>query len=295
MPSPGVGTGINDVAEDDAGLDRRELSGVADQDQPRLGAHRLDQSRHQRQRHHRGLVDDHDVVRQAVAAVVREPAVAPGPPPEQPVQRRCAQRHQELSDRLANRELRGLVVDCLLESRGRLAGRRGQRDQRRPGWVGTGCSGLLDQLRDHPSDSRRLAGTGAAGDHLEPATRLQLVQVGGDRALLAPVAVEVEASAEQSQRPRRVVLTAGNEVAVPERSYPLLGFRPGQLRQVDRLVRLDARGVADRGQVDEHVAEPRAAHGERDREPHGLAVLAHQLARAARRRARPPPTAPRCR
>ena len=41
-------------------------AGVADQDQPGVGPDRLDQPRHQRQRHHRGLVDDHDVVGQAV-------------------------------------------------------------------------------------------------------------------------------------------------------------------------------------------------------------------------------------
>ena len=78
----------DDVAEHRARLDRGELPGVADEDQPRLRAHRLDESGHQRQRDHRGLVDDHDVVRQPVRAVVAEPAVAAGLPAEEPVERR---------------------------------------------------------------------------------------------------------------------------------------------------------------------------------------------------------------
>jgi hypothetical protein len=84
----------DDVAEHGAGLDRRQLPGVADQHEPCLRPDGLDQPRHLRERHHRGLVDDHDVVREPVAAVVPEPAVAPGPPAEQPVQRRGRQRQQ---------------------------------------------------------------------------------------------------------------------------------------------------------------------------------------------------------
>ena len=53
------------VGEHRAGLDRGELVGVADQDQPGVGPHRLEQPGHHRQRDHRGLVDDDDVVRAA--------------------------------------------------------------------------------------------------------------------------------------------------------------------------------------------------------------------------------------
>ena len=166
---------------------------------------------------------------------------------------------RQLPHRVADRQPRGLLVDGLLKSGRGLAGRRGQRDQRRPGWVGSRCSGLLDQLRDDPSDSRRLPGAGAAGDHLQPAARGQLVQVGGDRALLAPVAVEVEPRAEQPQRLRashtaspparsRGFAPAGSTSSSPTATSslpasarkPLVDSRPWQRRQVDRLVRLDA-------------------------------------------------------
>ncbi len=62
-------------------------SGIADEHQPAVGPHRLDQPGHHRQRHHRGLVDHDHVVRQPVAAVVAEPVAAAALPPEQPVQR----------------------------------------------------------------------------------------------------------------------------------------------------------------------------------------------------------------
>ena len=80
--------GADDVAEDDPGLDRAELPRVADEDQSRVGAHGLDEPGHQRERDHRRLIDDHQVVRQAVLAIVGETAVASRPPAEQPVQRR---------------------------------------------------------------------------------------------------------------------------------------------------------------------------------------------------------------
>ena len=77
-----------DVGEDRPGLHRRQLIRVTDQHQPRAGSDRLEQPGHHRQRDHRHLVDDHDVVRQLVVRVVAEPAAAPGQPAEQPVQRR---------------------------------------------------------------------------------------------------------------------------------------------------------------------------------------------------------------
>ena len=63
---------LHEVGEHRPGLDRGELVGVADQDQPGLGPHRLEQPGHHRQRDHRGLVDHDDVVRQPVVAVVAE-------------------------------------------------------------------------------------------------------------------------------------------------------------------------------------------------------------------------------
>ena len=70
-----------------ARLDRGELAGVADEDQPRLRPHGLDEAGHQPERDHRRLVDDDHVVREPVAAVVAEAAVRAGAAAEQAVQR----------------------------------------------------------------------------------------------------------------------------------------------------------------------------------------------------------------
>ena len=58
-----VGRRSDEVAKHGACLDRGELPWVADEDQPRVAADRLEQARRQRERHHRRLVDDDDVVR----------------------------------------------------------------------------------------------------------------------------------------------------------------------------------------------------------------------------------------
>ena len=93
----------DDVPEHGAGLDRRQLPGVADEDQARLRAHRLEQPGHLRERDHRGLVDDHDVVGQPVAAMVAEAALAVGAPAEQAVQGRGARLAQLRADGVARR------------------------------------------------------------------------------------------------------------------------------------------------------------------------------------------------
>ena len=56
---------LDQVGQHRAGLDRGQLVGVADQEQPGVGTHRLEQAGHHRERHHRGLVDHDDVVRVA--------------------------------------------------------------------------------------------------------------------------------------------------------------------------------------------------------------------------------------
>jgi hypothetical protein len=144
-------------------------------------------------------------------------------------------------------------------------------------------SGVFEQLRGHPGHASRLAGARAAGDHLEPPGRPHLVEVGGNRALLAPVPVEVEPGAEQSQRPRfagahavLAVLADRDQLTPRERVEPLVDSRPRQLRQIDRLVGFDGRGLANRRQVDEHVSQPRSAHGQRDRESHRVALHPNQ-------------------
>ena len=68
----------DDVAEHGAGLDRGQLLGVADEDQAGVGADRLEQPGHQRERHHGGLVDHDDVVGQPVEAVWRNRVRLPG-------------------------------------------------------------------------------------------------------------------------------------------------------------------------------------------------------------------------
>ena len=189
-----------------------------------------------------------------VGAVVAKAAVAAGPPAEQAMQRRGAEREQLVADGGLERQRAGLGVHGLLQPRRRLARRRRQRDERR-GLAARG--GLLGEQRDDPRDGRRLAGARAAGDDREAAQRrgrggepLALVavageqalearrehagvharrlglaeraQVGGDLALLAPVAIEVQAAARQPQRPARrvVVLAVGDERAAPQRRRP---------------------------------------------------------------------------
>ena len=95
----------DDVAEHRAGLDRGELARVADEDQPRLAPDRLGEPGHQRERDHRGLVDDHDVVGEAVAAVVAEAAVGAGLPAEQAVERRGLELEQPRADRVVDVEV----------------------------------------------------------------------------------------------------------------------------------------------------------------------------------------------
>ena len=94
-----VAAGPDDVAEHGARLDRGELARVADEDEPRLAPDGFGQPRHQRERDHRRLVDDHDVVGEPVAAVVAEAAVGAGLPAEQAVECRGLELEQPRADR----------------------------------------------------------------------------------------------------------------------------------------------------------------------------------------------------
>ena len=161
--------------------------------------------RHQRQRHHRGLVDDHDVVGEAVAAVVAEAAVAARPPAEQPVQRRGLQPASSCAGRSKlTSSPSGLLVDRLLEPRRGLAGRGRERDQR-PGRPGG--RRLLGQQRDDPRDRRRLAGARAAGHDREAGAAPPRPRpgTGGRRSgpgTAAPALRPAARSARRDRRPR---------------------------------------------------------------------------------------------
>ena len=129
-----------------------------------------------------------DVVREPVAAVVAEAAVAA----------RAASRaagaassrssaEQLVADGRVDVERARLLVHRLLQAGGRLAGRRGERDER---GGGAGGRGLLGQQRDDPRDGGRLARAGPAGDDREAAQHgrrggAALARVVGSRAQAA--------------------------------------------------------------------------------------------------------------
>ena len=282
----------HEVGEHRAGVDRGELVGVADQHQPGVRADRLEQPRHHRQRHHRGLVDDHDVVGQPVGRVVPEAGRGCR------AASRAAGAASSPSGRAAARAV-GLLAHRLLQPGGGLAGRRGQRDPQ-------ARAGSQQQLQQ-PRDGVRLAGAGPAGDDAGPAG-------GGDRGgeplpvrgrrrrtarpdrreqppgrpaggsargrrarariglLLLPVAVEVEqrpssVSTSRSGRsaPRTAPTTSGLRRSAATTRVVL---RPGQraTSTSDVLVAVDLAQSAS--QLDADRAEPDRPHGERRREQH---------------------------
>ncbi|KAG1317114.1 hypothetical protein G6F62_013081 [Rhizopus arrhizus] len=67
-----IAAGTQDRAEHVAGFHRRQLVGVAKQDQPGATGDRIDQLGHHRQIDHRGFVDHHHVHRQRIVGVVAE-------------------------------------------------------------------------------------------------------------------------------------------------------------------------------------------------------------------------------
>ena len=181
--------------------------------------------------------------------MVAKAAAAAGAPAEQPVQRGRVQREQLCLDRVVDVERCRLCVHRLLQARRGLAGRRGERDQRRGAARGPR---LLGEQRDDPRDRRRLARARPAGDDGQPPqdrrlrccslavvglaavveqARQPLVQHVGahagrrefaerqqvvrDAALLAPVAVEVQAAAFEAQRPRLGLVARVREQRCP--------------------------------------------------------------------------------
>ena len=249
-------------------------------------------------------------MRQPVAAVVAEAAVAARAPAQQAVQRGGLEGEQRLPDRVGHVEPGRLGVHGLLEPGGGLAGRRGEGDERRR------RRGLLEQQREDARHRGRLAGAGAAGDDgetsehgrggrqalafvglateqpIEADAQHRLVdgvgrrvregaQVLGEPHLLLPVAVEVERAAHKPQRPA-VVHRRPGERARGDGRPPGRGVGPGQGGEVDGLVGVDRRRVADGRQVDEDVAQARPADGERGGEDDGRVRLAGERAEPLR-------------
>ena len=285
----------DEVGEHRAGVDRGQLVGVADEHQSGVGTQRLEQPCGHRQRHHRRLVDDDHVVRQPVVGVVPEAGAAVGAPAEQPVQRHRRQRQP-------------LLGHLLLQPRGRLAGRRRERD--------AGAGLLVEQQPQHAGDGERLAGARAARHHRRPtrhgerrrhalAVRRRLREVPGEpvrehllvvrRAggvargehlahdlLLPPVAVEVQqrplVGVGQPQRAQVADGRAGDERAAPQRRLQRGVVRPRQRRRVEVL----HVHVAERAQVDAHGAQAHGPHGERRRQQHLVVALARERAQPAR-------------
>ncbi len=234
--------------------------------------------------------------------------MGPGPPAEQPVQRRRLQAEQQLAHGRRDVEPARLVVDRLLQPRGGLAGRRRERDERRRR---PGGGRLLGEQRHDPRDRGRLAGARPAGDDREALAhrrggreRLAAVLLAGEHApepgreqravdaarrglgqraevrgeppLLAPVAVEVEPRAEQPQRPVRRPVDAR--------------ARPAPTRPPRRASRPDRATGARTGRPAPRSRPSPCRAPSRGRRRRGRAAA---RAPRARRRARPPGPRPR--
>ncbi len=153
---------IGDRREHIAGLDRRQLVAVAEQDQPRTVGYGFHQLAHQRQVDHRRFIDHDHVERQRVVGIVAKArAVRNGA--EQAVQ--CARRVRQ---RLAQRGIDAVDIgkpcrrgaQAFGHALGGAAGRGGQRDPRHRR---SGCLRLGEQQQQHARDGGGLAGAGAAG------------------------------------------------------------------------------------------------------------------------------------
>ena len=283
------------------GLDRGELVGVADQHQPGVGADRLEQPRHHRQRHHRGLVDHDHVVGQPVGrgragtgrgCRVASRAAGAG-------SRRAGRRAA-----LVGRVLEGAVVGVdrllhrFLEPRGRLAGRRGQRDARRSAGGELGAAPATSASRPatvvvlpvpgppvstvvhrdaaaraasrcsaypSPGKTRSSPASRAAASTSGGVRRIRATQVVADLPLLAPVAVEVEAACRPGAPSPRAPAGCGRP-----RSTQAAGFRPRQRCLVPRA------GGRRRRQVEADRARAYGANGQRGGEQHLLVGLVEQ-------------------
>ncbi len=153
----------DDLAEHGPSFDARELVGVPDQHERRVRTHRVEQAGHQRERHHRRLVDHYEVMRQLVEAVV---AGLPTDTDAQETMQRLGRGGAERSrDACAEARHSSLLVHRRCHARCRLAGRRAKRDVKLP------APGESQPVRgaEQRGDSARLAGARAAADNGDPA------------------------------------------------------------------------------------------------------------------------------
>ncbi len=148
-----------------AGLDRRQLIAIAEQDQPRRRLQRQDELAHQRQIDHRRFVDNDEIGRERIRRVAPETHRI-GPAAEEAMQR-ARYAGQCVAQRRVDATLRQQLCIALAqrfgESRRRLAGRRGERDTQRFAAALRGFDGEHENARDR----RRLAGAGAAGEQYD--------------------------------------------------------------------------------------------------------------------------------
>ena len=121
---------------------------------------RVEQPRHQRQRDHRGLVDDDDVGRERVVVVVAERRIPPSGPSSRWIVDASVARSGAARDS-AETGGRDLVADRLGHACRGLAGRRGERDLERAALVDRHPVGGGEE----PRDGARLARAGPARDH----------------------------------------------------------------------------------------------------------------------------------
>ena len=238
-------------------------------------------------------------------AVVAEAAAAAGPVAEQPVDRGRRQRPQLAAHGVGDVEPRRLLVDGLLQSRRGLAGRGGERDQRRAlaatartaaprsARRSSSCRSPVRRRRPRTGAEppRRRRGPGrrpasSPNSRATPSAERALVDVGrrcaahrpqrvGHRDLLGPVAVEVQprsapAAAAASGPASPASATSG--LAATAASHGSTSGH-GSASRSTGFSDSTAAVSADRREVDVHVTEPRRADRQRDRQQHRLVVL----------------------
>ncbi|MPM97140.1 hypothetical protein SDC9_144313 [bioreactor metagenome] len=151
--------GADDVGEHRTRVHRGQLMRVTDHDQPRAGAQRGHQRRHQIKRDHRHLIDDQQIVRQRIAGVTCHASAWTGP--QQRMQGGGRLHLKMLPDRTVPVGAAQRRVQGLLHTGRGLAGERGQRDA---GAVGH----QIVQDAQQPGDGGGLAGPRTARDDAGP-------------------------------------------------------------------------------------------------------------------------------